>query len=116
MYVQAYAAFKSRCRCIRHAIFNDTAVEEDHLRLTLKSLSVTRWSCRWEAVKAVIEQQEKIVGLQTLLKLSVGKSAKTYADARCLLTSMCDFEFVFGLNVLKLILCSTSDLSRYLQG
>ena len=37
------------------------AVEEDHLRLTLKSLSVTRWSCRWEAVKAVIEQQERIV-------------------------------------------------------
>ena len=52
----------------RHAIFNETPVEEDHLRLTLKSLSVTRWSCRWEAVKAVIEQLERIV--KTLLKLS----------------------------------------------
>ena len=31
-------------------------------------------------------------------------------------TSKCDFEFVFGLNVLKLILCSTGDLSIYLQG
>ena len=74
-------------------------VEEDHLRLTLKSLSVTRCrSYRWEAVKAVIELQEKIV--KTLLKLTVDKNANTYADARCLLTSICDFEFVFGLNVL----------------
>lgn len=46
----------------------------------------------------------------------MNKNAKTYADARCLLTSICEFEFVFGLNVLKVILCSTSDLSRYLQG
>ena len=68
------------------------AVEEDHLRLTLKSLSVTRWSCRWEAVKAVVEQQERIV--KTLLKLSVDKNAKTYADARCLLISVCDFDRV----------------------
>ena len=44
------------------------------------------------------------------------KNAKTYADARYLLTSMCDFEFVFGFNVLKVVLCSTSDLSRCLQG
>jgi hypothetical protein len=85
----------------RHAIFNYMNVEEDHLRLTLKSLSITRWSCRWEAVKAVIEQQERIV--KTLLKLSVDKNAKTYADARCLLTSLCDFEFVFGLHVLKVM-------------
>ena len=73
----------------RHAIFNDMNVEEDHLRLTLKSLSVTRWSWRREAVKAVIEQQERIV--KTLLKLSVDKNAKTSANARCQLTSMCDF-------------------------
>ena len=51
------------------------AVEEDHLRLTIESLSVTGWSGRWEAVKAVIEQQERIV--KTLLKLSVDKNAKT---------------------------------------
>jgi hypothetical protein len=45
----------------RHAIFNDTEVDESHLRLTLKSLSATRWSCHWEAVKAVVEQLERIV-------------------------------------------------------
>jgi hypothetical protein len=51
-----------------------------------------------------------------LPKLSADKNAKTYADARCLLTSIRDFEFVFGLNVLKVILGSTNDLIRYLQG
>ena len=43
----------------RHAIFNDMHVEEDHLQLTLQSLSVTRGSCRWDAVKTVNEQQER---------------------------------------------------------
>ena len=33
-----------------------------------------------------------------------------------LLTSICDFDFVLGICVLKVILCSTSDLSRYLLG
>ena len=98
----------------RHAIIIETPVEEDNLRLTLKSLSFTRWSFRWEAVKSVIELLKRIV--RTLLKLSEDKNAKTFADARCLLTPISDFEFVLGLCVLKVILCSICDVSRYLQG
>ena len=37
----------------RHALFGDIETEECCLLTTLKSQSVTRWSCRWEAVKAV---------------------------------------------------------------
>ena len=100
----------------RHDIFNEAPVEEDYfrLRMTLKSLTVARWPCRWKAVKYIIEQLEGIV--RTLLKLSEDKNAKTYGDARCLLKSICDVEFVLGLSALKVILCSTSNLSRYLQG
>ena len=45
----------------------EVEVELDHLKLTLKSLSVTRWSCQWEAVKAVTEQMEQIVKALILL-------------------------------------------------
>ena len=98
----------------RHAMFGDIEVERDHLMLTLKSLSVTRWSCRWEAVKAVTEQIERFV--KALIKLANDKDPKTYSDSRALLNAICDFEFVLGLCILKVILSNTSALSTYLQG
>ena len=81
---------------------------------TLKSQSVTRWSCRWEAVKAVDQQLERIV--KALLVLSTDKDVKTYSESRSLLHAICDFQFILGLCVLKIILSNTSSLSAYLQG
>jgi len=100
----------------RHAIFRDTDVESDHLKLSLKSQSIMRWSwsCRHEAVKAVVEQLERII--KSLLKLSTDKDSKTYSDARGLLAVIADFDFIFGLCLLKVILTNTSSLSRFLQG
>ena len=99
----------------RHAFFEDIEVEdEEHVALTIKSLSVTRWSCRWVAVKAVVEQMPKII--EALLTLSKDRDPKTYSDSNSLLRSICDFQFVFGLVVLKVILSNTDGLSRYLQG
>lgn len=80
----------------------------------MKSQSVTRWSCRWVAVKAVVEQIPKII--KALLALSRDRDPKTYNDSNSLLYAMCDFQFVFGLVVLKVILSNTDALSRYLQG
>ncbi len=98
----------------RHALFSDIEVEDENYKQTLKSLSVTRWSCRWEAVKAVYNQMERIV--KTLLKLSSDKDPKTYRDSRSLLTSLCDMDFIFGLCVLRIILRNTNSLSQFLQG
>lgn len=98
----------------RHALFSDTEVQGEDLKLTLKSLSTTRWSCRWEAVKAVYGQMERIV--KALLTLSSDKDPKTYSESRALLTAICDWEFIFGLCLLKVILSNTCSLSRYLQG
>mgnify|MGYP002804058553 CR=1 FL=1 len=67
----------------RHAVFNFVKVDDDHLLLTLKSLSETRWSCRWEAVKSVSEQMGKII--KALLIFSIDKDKKTYTDSRALL-------------------------------
>ena len=99
----------------RHALFGDIETDKGSLLLkTLKSQSVTRWSCRWEAVKAVDQQLERIV--KALLALSTDKDAKTYSESRSLLHGICEFQFVLGLCVLKIILSNTSSLSAYLQG
>ncbi|CAH3142285.1 unnamed protein product [Pocillopora meandrina] len=45
----------------RHALFKDIEVHEEDVALTLKSLSTTRWSCRWAAVRAVLEQVPRIM-------------------------------------------------------
>ncbi|CAB4033056.1 zinc finger MYM-type 1-like [Paramuricea clavata] len=85
----------------RHAIFKDikVEVEDEDVTLTIKSQSATRWSCRWAAVKAVVNQLPKII--EALLSLSKDRDPKTYNDSNSLLNSICDFRFVFGLNVLK---------------
>ena len=81
---------------------------------TLKSQGVTRWSCRYEAVKSVIEQLPHIV--ETLLCLSDDRDPKTYADSTGLLNAIADFNFLFGLVTLKIILSNTNSLPNYLQG
>ena len=42
--------------------------------------------------------------------------SKTTSQAKALLLNILDFEFVFGLELLKVILIQTSSLSSYLQG
>ena len=98
----------------RHALFHSLEVDSDHLVLTLKSLSDTRWSCRWEAVKAVTEQMSKIV--KALLIFANDKDKRTYTDSRALINAICNFDFVFGVTLLKVILLNTNSLSKYLQG
>ena len=98
----------------RHALFKDIEIHEEDVALTLKSLSTTRWSCRWAAVRAVLEQVPRI--MEALVTLSKDRDPKTYNESNSLLHSICDFEFVYGLMVLKLILSNTDNLSRYLQG
>ena len=54
--------------------------------------------------------------IDALIRLSGDKDPNTYRDNNSLLHSICDFRFVFGLMLLKIILSNTDGLSRYLQG
>ena len=94
---------------MRHRMSQDIVVEEDNTNLTLKSLSVTWWSCRWEGVKAVFNQIQRII--KALFTLSVDCDPKTYTDSNALLNSISDFKFVFGLVVLKVILSNMDIVS-----
>ncbi|CAB4037345.1 Zinc finger MYM-type 1, partial [Paramuricea clavata] len=99
----------------RHAIFKDIEVDDDDddVTLTIKLQSATRWSCRWAAAKAVVNQFPRII--EALLSLSKDRDPKTYNDSNALINSICDFRFVFGLmksvdGVIKTLSgCSTQD-------
>ena len=82
--------------------------------IKLKSLSETRWACRWEAVKAIEQQPERI--LLALIQLSKDKDAKTSVDATGLVKAMLEFQFVLGLHTMKVIFSNTNSLASYLQG
>ena len=77
----------------RHRMFQNIEVEGTHTKLTLKSLSVTRWSCRWEAVKAVVEQMPRII--KALLTLSVNRNPKTYTGSNALLIVILNLYLVW---------------------
>ena len=62
----------------------------------------------------MLEQVPRIT--EALVTLSKDCDPKTYSESNSFLHSICDFEFVYGLMVLKLILSNTDNLSRYLQG
>ena len=69
--------------------------------IKLKSLSETPWTCRLDAVKAVVQQPEKI--LLTLIELFKDKDAKTYVNATGLVKAMLEFQLILGLQTLKVI-------------
>ena len=73
----------------RHTLFKDIEVHGQAVALTLKSLSTTRWSCRWAAVRAVLEQVPRI--MEALVTLSKDRDPKTYNESNSLLHSICDF-------------------------
>lgn len=62
----------------------------------------------------MLEQVPRI--MEALVTLSKDRDPKTYSESNSLLHSICDFEFIYGLMVLRLILSNTDNLSRYLQG
>ena len=90
-------------------------VEGNHLEpfIKLKSLSKTRWACRWEAVKSVERQIFRIVA--SLIKISEAKEACVSVDAKSLLSGICNFRFILQLYILKVIFSNTNALAVYLQ-
>ena len=99
----------------RHAIFVNTETSSDTSFVrTLKSLSVTRWTAHYESVKGVDEELERTI--KCLCQIVEEFDSKSSAEARSLLIAVLNFEFVFGLSMLKIFLPSTSRLSSYIQG
>ena len=99
----------------RHAIYMkvENNAESGFIRV-LKSQSVTRWTCHYEAVRAVSEEFERVILCLNHIENDETSDSKTTSQA-ALLLNILDFEFVFGVELLNVILIQTSKLSSYLQ-
>ena len=64
-------------------------------------------------MKAVDEEIERIIKCLYLIVQEC--DAKSSSEAKALLGSVLDFEFIFGLSILKIILPNTSKLNSFIQ-
>ena len=88
----------------RHAMFMKEA-SDGAFKRTLKSLSVTRWTAHESSRTGVDEELPRII--RTLNEISKECDAKVSSEARSLLSAILDFEFIFGLALLKIIRAHT---------
>ena len=95
----------------RHAMFMKNG-DSDFVK-TLKSNCKTRWTAHESSRKAV--EAELFTIIRTLSQISNDHDSKTSSEATSLLRSVCSFDFLFGMSVLKLILPHTSHLSAAVQ-
>ncbi|XP_022170405.1 zinc finger MYM-type protein 1-like, partial [Myzus persicae] len=91
--------------CVRHAVLEKIANTINLKLKTLKSVSTTRWACRYEAVSAVKENYPAL-----LIAIKDISESTRQADVRAkglgIIHQMQTFEFVFALEMLDPILCS----------
>lgn len=90
----------------RHHIFEQIQEDAGLKALTVKQLSDTRWTCRWNCLNVVLVRYPEIVS--TLHEMDA-------PDAFLLLNSVQSFDFVFHLLIMSEIYLITNILSKYLQ-
>ena len=79
----------------------------------MKNLSATRWIADWESIKAVSKEITRII--KCLIVLRKDGNPKISSTSKSLSVNILDFELMFGLFLLKIILPITSKLSSYIQ-
>ncbi|KAL4104693.1 hypothetical protein QTP88_019975 [Uroleucon formosanum] len=99
----------------RHAIFENIKKSVQGFSggtSTLKSLSDTRWDCRVEAVRSLLDNFDTT--LTTLREIS-DTDPDSGGQANALLKNLEEFNFVFDLLLLKRVLAECDILSKTLQ-
>ncbi|KAK6488539.1 hypothetical protein HHUSO_G7399, partial [Huso huso] len=98
----------------RHAVFEKITSQKTYSAgpATLKSLSDTRWNCRVEAIRAVLENFDEMV--QALNEIAHGGS-KAGTEAYALLRNVQDFNFLYCMFFIRRVLMQTNHLSKCLQ-
>jgi hypothetical protein len=90
----------------RHILFEEIQEEAGLQSLTIKQLSDTRWTCRWNCLKVVLIRYPQIISTLQVMEAP---------ESHLLLHSMETFDFVFHLLIMSEIYLITNILSKYLQ-
>jgi len=99
---------------MRHAILEKISKDVGIKLLTLKSCSITRWACRAEAVKSVLNNYEVL--LLAIEEICESSSVpEMCAKGMGLKYQLKSFDFIFGLYLLNPILNIISKTSSLLQ-
>ncbi|XP_022178868.1 zinc finger MYM-type protein 1-like [Myzus persicae] len=99
---------------MRHAILEKISKDVGIKLLTLKSCSITRWVCRAEAVKSVLNNYEVL--LLAIEEICESSSVlEMCAKGMGLKYQLKNFDFIFGLYLLNPILNSILKTSSLLQ-
>lgn len=100
--------------CIRHATLEKVAKEINLTLKNLKSISTTRWACRFEAVAAVKNNYLAIISaIQNICDTT--KIPDVRSKSRGLLMQLQTFEFIFALNMLHPLLLLIVKVNSCLQ-
>ena len=70
-------------------------------------------ACHHEAAKAISEEYERMILCLYLIMTDDSSDSKTTSQAKALLQNIVDYEFLFGIKVLRMILIHTAKLSSY---
>ena len=81
----------------------------------MKRESETRWSARSEAVKAIYEGLDELVGLLEKLSEHTNMTPDTRSDAETLLAGILNFKFLVLLNFWNIILGKIDRVQKRLQ-
>jgi hypothetical protein len=90
----------------RHKLFEEIQQEAGLKALTIKRLIDTRWTCRWDCLKVVLNRYTQII--LTLEEMDV-------PEAFLLCNSIRSFDFILHLFMMCEIYLITNILSKYLQ-
>ena len=108
-------ASPKRHSCFMNVQIGESSAGDNSFIRVLKSLCVTRWACHYEALRAVQEEYLRIILTLSQIENDVTSDASTSSTARALLKNILDQKFIFGVEILKLLLAPTTKLSSELQ-
>jgi len=90
----------------RHKLSEDIQIEAGLKCLSVKQLCETRWTCRWECLKVILQRYSQII---ETLQVMDGP------EAFLLSNSLNTFDFIFHLLIMSEVYLITNIMSKFLQ-
>ena len=91
------------------------ALHDNEMKMTLKKISVTRWSSRFDAVRALKNDYKAVKSVLENFMDNTGEKSAAINEAKGLFTNMCDLEIGIYLEFWYDLLNRTNSTKKSLQ-